>query len=266
MLSERTGTEMCINQCVCVCVFVCVCISVCLHGFVCIWGSRWGHFYACWILRVIVVLSGECCAPHIIERAEEEMPLCVYVCVCVCVYVLRWRTSICCSMCGQWQKKCPPKHNQHPSEARLTSPTDKRLNASLNHSLFFFSLLPLSSSPPLFPFSHPNTSTIRLPLHGSLPFPASQTMPLLLLPLPPPPPAGGRRVWPGDELHHPGGGEHRLHGGAAVPLRGDVPGWDLEHVYRHPPQERAQPADQHRGRPHPAGAAQDEHCGRHDRR
>lgn len=49
-----------------------------------------------------------------------------------------------------------------------------------------------------------------------------------------------------------------MHGGAAGALPGDVPGGNLEHVHGHPAQERSQPADQHGGGAHPAGADQDE--------
>ncbi len=76
--------------------------------------------------------------------------------------------------------------------------------------------------------------------------------------------AGGRRVRPGDELYHSGRGKHRLHGGAAGALWRHLPGGDLEHVHSYPAEERSQPPDQHRGGAHPAGAAEDELCRRHD--
>lgn len=72
---------------------------------------------------------------------------CVCMCTdegCICVAV--WAPP--------WQKKRFANYNQHPSEARLTSLTDKRLNASLNYFLFFLSLF---SSPHL---PKPNTSTL----------------------------------------------------------------------------------------------------------
>ena len=90
------------------------------------------------------------------------------------------------------------------------------------------------------------------------------------LPLPYPltlccePAVGGRGVWPGDELHHPGSREHWLYGGAAGTLWCHLPGWDLEHVHSHPAEECPQPSDQHRGGPDPERAAQDELCERHD--
>ncbi len=129
MLSERTGTEMCINQCLCVhlCALAWLCVkSEAVEGAIFMPAVFWEWLEFTEESAALLTLER--------ERTEEEMGLCV----CVCAH--RWRTFICCSMCGLRQKKCFPNHNQHPSEARLTSPTDKRLNASLNHPLLLFSL------------------------------------------------------------------------------------------------------------------------------
>jgi len=126
------------------------------------------------------------------------------VCVCVCVYMCvgsdegHLFVAIC---AAPGRKKYSTNHNQHPSDARLTSPTDKRLNASRNHSLFVLSLSPPARfiTPSLF---SPLPWHLHCPpflTHGSLPAPASQThfpppllaffffIFLLLHHLPPPP-------------------------------------------------------------------------------
>lgn len=75
---------------------------------------------------------------------------------------------------------------------------------------------------------------------------------------------GGWWVWSGDKLHYSGCREYWLHGGAAGALWRHLPGWNLEHVHRHPSEECAKPADEHGGGPHPAGAPQNELSRWHD--
>lgn len=57
-----------------------------------------------------------------------------------------------------------------------------------------------------------------------------------------------------------------MHDGAPGALRRHLPGRGLEHVHRHPAEECPQLTDQHGGRAHRAGAAEDERRGRHDSR
>lgn len=76
--------------------------------------------------------------------------------------------------------------------------------------------------------------------------------------------AGWRPVWPGDELHHPGAREHRVHGGAAGQVRVHLSGGGLEHLHRHPQEERPQPAGVHRSGAHPASAGPHLHNWQHD--
>lgn len=76
--------------------------------------------------------------------------------------------------------------------------------------------------------------------------------------------AGWRPVWSGDELHHPGAREHRVHGGAAGQVRIHLSGGGLEHLHRHPQEERPQPAGVHRSGAHPASAGARLHNWQHD--
>lgn len=78
--------------------------------------------------------------------------------------------------------------------------------------------------------------------------------------------AGRWPVWPRDELHHPRTRQHRVHGGAAGPMWAHLSGRGLEHLHRHPQEERPQPAGVHRRRTHPAGAPARTNHGQHDRR
>ncbi len=78
------------------------------------------------------------------------------------------------------------------------------------------------------------------------------------------PPAGRWPVWPGDELHHPGTREHRVHGGAVGQVWAHLSGRGLEHLHRHPQEERPQPAGVHWCGAHPAGAPAYIHHGQHD--
>lgn len=65
---------------------------------------------------------------------------------------------------------------------------------------------------------------------------------------------GGGRVWSGGKLHYPGCAKYRLHGGTVGALQRLLPGWNLEHVHRHPQKKYPKPANEHWGGPHPAGA------------
>lgn len=65
---------------------------------------------------------------------------------------------------------------------------------------------------------------------------------------------GGGWVWSGDKLHYPGCAKYWLHGGAVGALQRLLPGWNLEHVHRRPQKKCSKPANEHWGRPHPAGA------------
>ena len=83
---------------------------------------------------------------------------------------------------------------------------------------------------------------------------------------PHPPAAGWRAVWPGDELHHPGVWEHRVHGGAPRPVWAHLPGRGVEHLHGHPEEEHPKPPGLHGHGPHPAGAAASCLHRQHDRR
>lgn len=72
---------------------------------------------------------------------------------------------------------------------------------------------------------------------------------------------GGGWVWPGDKLHYPGCAKYQLHGGAVRALQRLLPGWNLEHLHRHPQKKCPKPANEHWGGPHPAAAPKMEFSG-----
>lgn len=61
---------------------------------------------------------------------------------------------------------------------------------------------------------------------------------------------GGWWVWSGDKLHYPGCAKYWLHGGAVRALQRLLPGWNLEHVHRHPQKKCPKPTNEHWGGPH----------------
>lgn len=76
--------------------------------------------------------------------------------------------------------------------------------------------------------------------------------------------AGRWPLWPGDELHHPGTGEHCVHGRAVGQVWAYLSSWGLEHLHRHPQEECPQPSSMHWGGAHPAGAPAGVHHWKHN--